>query len=146
MKILQCNCGKPIYVDDGDYLKLRHRSFGCGHNKPVHDTTSMKSIVYYILDFNDDLYDHQDRDRHNNQRLNLRGCTYSQNNSNRDSKRGPSGYKGVRLTSKGKWNVRIAVNGKRTDLGTFDTAKEAAIRYNQAAIKLHGEFALLNII
>jgi hypothetical protein len=38
------------------------------------------------------------------------------------------------------------VNGKRLELGYFKTAREAAIAYNEAAKKHHGEFARLNPI
>lgn len=38
----------------------------------------------------------------------------------------------------------ISFNNKKQNLGHFDTLEEAVITYNVAAIKYHGEFAVLN--
>ena len=45
-----------------------------------------------------------------------------------------------------KWYATITFNSKKKYLGTFDTKVEAAMRYNEEALKLFGEFANLNII
>lgn len=46
-----------------------------------------------------------------------------------------SGYKGVgQEKGKPNWYARIALNGKRIRLGTYKTAKEAAIAYNTYVI------------
>ncbi|KAL3690036.1 hypothetical protein R1sor_016345 [Riccia sorocarpa] len=63
-------------------------------------------------------------------------------------------YKGVRQRSSGKWVAEIRAPGGKTDrgkvdrlwLGTFNTAEEAARRYNEKAIELYGERAQLNFI
>lgn len=46
-----------------------------------------------------------------------------------------SGYIGVDLRATGKWRARITVNGKRMHLGDFNTAKEAALAYNDGIYK-----------
>jgi hypothetical protein len=90
--------------------------------------------------------DHINGDGLDNRRKNLRITNYSGNNKNaKIRKDNTSGYKGVHL-SKGKYIARIQVNGKRLQLGTFNSAKEAALAYNKKAKKVHGRFAKLNEI
>ena len=59
-----------------------------------------------------------------------------------------SGYRGVEKNHKSGWQARICVgsrfNRKRVNLGTYETAKEAAEAYDDAAIEHHGERAILN--
>jgi hypothetical protein len=42
--------------------------------------------------------------------------------------------------------MNIYKNGKKYSEGGFETAVDAAIAYNNMAVKLHGKFAKLNII
>ncbi|KAI3986910.1 hypothetical protein MKX01_014611 [Papaver californicum] len=57
-----------------------------------------------------------------------------------------SNYRGVRQRTWGKWvaEIREPNRGNRLWLGTFATAKEAAIAYNDAAKAMYGENARLN--
>jgi hypothetical protein len=58
--------------------------------------------------------------------------------------RSSSGYKGVKNSGK-KFQVRIGVgNGKMKGLGSFDTAIQAALAYDQAAIKAGKKKSTLN--
>lgn len=84
--------------------------------------------------------DHVDRNRKNNRIENLRLATYPQNQCNRTNFSGKSIYKGVGKHANGRWRARI--NGDV--IGYFDTETDAALAYNEVALKLHGEFAVLN--
>lgn len=92
--------------------------------------------------------DHRDGNGLNNQRTNLRVCTRSQNAMNqRKNPKRLSGFKGVSISSdRKKWVAQICINQQRTPLGTFNTEYEAALAYNDAAIRLFGDFAKLNIL
>ena|ERR1044071_3496312 len=89
--------------------------------------------------------DHINGDTQDCRRSNLRLATRAQNlaNGKRRSHNKASKFKGVRRHFK-KWVARIRCNGKSTHLGTFNTERQAAIAYNEAAVKLFGEFARPN--
>lgn len=77
---------------------------------------------------------------------NCRWVTSQQNSQNRRNKSNSlSKYKGV-YKSGNKWVANITIDGVQRIIGTYDTEKEAGVRYNEEAIKLFGEFAMLNEI
>lgn len=89
--------------------------------------------------------DHKNRDRRDNRRDNLRYVTDSQNARNSSTPtNNTSGYRGVSWNTKGNWGVQIRVDTKIIRLGTFIDKEVAARAYDAAAIKYHGEFAVLN--
>lgn len=95
------------------------------------------------------LTDHINGNTLDNRRCNLRAATPSQNAKNRIPKRGgTSNYLGVSWsTINKKWEVYITVAEYKTKrVGRFFCEHEAALAYNQAASRLYGEFARLNII
>jgi hypothetical protein len=90
--------------------------------------------------------DHIDGNTLNCRRSNLRLATNQQNTRNsRLSKANKTGYKGV-MVLQGRWVAKITVDAKSIQLGRFETAIDAAIAYNIAAVKLFGEFARINPI
>lgn len=90
------------------------------------------------------LVDHINCNTLDNRRSNLRFATRAENARN-VKPRGKLKYKGVRLQG-GKWYARISLNKKVFELGAYKTITEAARAYNEAAKRLHGEFAWLNPI
>lgn len=91
--------------------------------------------------------DHKNRNGLDNRKENLRVCTSAENSRNRIANKGNRfGYKGVAEAFNGKYIAQIGFDGKKYYGGTFDTVIEAAIAYNNLAIKYHGEFARLNEI
>lgn len=88
--------------------------------------------------------DHQDRNRLNNTRTNLRFATKSQNQANKDIPgNNTSTYKGV-VWNRGKWEARIGYLHHRISLGRFDNPELAAMYYDAASRLLFGEFAGVN--
>jgi hypothetical protein len=89
--------------------------------------------------------DHKDRNPLNNRMSNLRYATSSQNKANKTCGLNTSGFKGVCWDkARHKWVARISRHRKHYHIGRFDSIKEAALAYNEKAVELFGEFALLN--
>jgi hypothetical protein len=95
-----------------------------------------------------EIVDHKDRDSLNDKIENLRATSYSQNATNsRHIENKSSKYRGV-CYSKAlkKWLGYIYFNYKKISLGSFINEEEAGMAYNEAAKRIHGEFANLNNI
>lgn len=90
--------------------------------------------------------DHRNMDKLDNRASNLRLSTHQQNNCNKSLQtNSTSGFKGANYDkSVGLWKARIKVFGKVKYLGSFGDAISAAVAYDHAAEKYHGEFASLN--
>jgi hypothetical protein len=111
--------------------------------------TNIGYLSRFLLKVNDlkIQVDHINHDTLDHRKSNLRVCTHSENQQNTQANRknNTSGYKGV-YRSRNRWVAAIKVNGVARRLGSYNTKEEAALAYNNAAIKLHGEFAYLSKI
>ena len=108
-------------------------------------------IFLYHHGYLPEFLDHIDGDKSNNDILNLRGVTRSQNQQNSrktksyDGKPTSSRFKGVSWNKQlKKWDVRIQINGKRKYLGLYDYEIKAAEVYDRIAIEAFGEFVKPN--
>lgn len=90
--------------------------------------------------------DHINGNKYDNRKSNLRICTQSENRCNIGTySNSTTGYKGIRFNKKNsRYYVRLQVNGRRRELGSFTQLRAAVIAYNEAARKYHGEFAFIN--
>lgn len=162
---IQLTRGKIALVDDKDYHYLSQFSwhahaaekgdteiFYASRNALVHEGKGRRIIHMHreILGIDGEgphvLSDHEDGDRLNNQRYNLRVATHSQNVSN-SVRKGPysSIFKGVWWSTRDEvWRSQICKDGKRYTLGSFQSEGEAARAYDTAALELFGEFAKTN--
>lgn len=102
----------------------------------------MHASVYGAIPFSFQI-DHRNGNSLDNRRCNLRIATQSQQCMNSKLRKDNMlGTKGVRAKPSGKYEARINdLNGKRIQLGTYATIKEAALAYRLAAQRLYGEFS-----
>lgn len=156
MKQIDLSGGYVTQVDDEDFEKLNKYkwcvSSCCKTNYAVRrqDNGIMTSMHREIIGV-DNIpvgyeIDHVDRNGLNNQKINLRIASKSQQQANILPYSGCSSeLKGVCwFTPKGKWRARIVYKGKPMHLGYFDREDEAGIHYDMAALGLFGIFAYLN--
>ena len=100
-----------------------------------------------ILDAPDGvMVDHRNGNGLDNRRSNLRLCTNSQNQANRQKRSsGSAPYRGVTWHKQaGKWQAAVKVGGKNLYLGLFHSAEAAGRAYDAMALEHFGEFAVLN--
>lgn len=154
MKIVPISNGKFAKVDDEDFelvSKFHWHMDGAGYARTNVWSENKKPRMHRIILNDTDTKSHIDHingDKLDNRKLNLRILSCSQNLMNRGPQaNNSSGYKGVVFDRlRNKWRAEICVEKKRKYLGRFDTAEEAALAYNQASIKYHGEFGYINNI
>lgn len=156
MKEILLTQGKVAIVDDEDYewlnqWKWQLRKHGpTGSTKKLYAGRTKHGILMHRIIVNalaNLEVDHRDGNGLNNQKYNLRICTHEQNMWNRRPVGGISQYIGVTWhIQRHKWQTRIRINGKQTHLGLFANELEAARAYDEAARRLHGQFARLNFL
>ena len=148
------NSDLVVLVDDGDYEKLNQYLWylapGQGNRARAYIRgVGRVEMAKYLTGYKPEV-EHRDRNPLNNQRANLRPANRAQNQRNRNNfKNNTSGYKGVsfirrKYPLKKPWRAQIRQDGILRGLGFFATAEEAAVRYDDEAVKIRGEYASTN--
>jgi hypothetical protein len=153
MRYVPLTQGKVAIVDNADYKWLMQwkwyaykspHSLYAGRMAPT--VSGVRSFIRMHNEISGYKYtDHADRDGLNNCRSNLRSSTKEESQRNRGLfKNSMSGYKGVTYQNRQhKWQARIWL-GKSVSLWYFLDPQEAALAYDNAAVKYFGEFACTN--
>lgn len=141
--------GEICLVDEDDYIVLSAFLWRVDYGGYVVKSggprfVQMHQLIMNTIELPTSVYvDHENGDKLDNRKCNLRICTNSQNQANRhilqgtySSYRGVTWHKGV-----GKWQAQIKVNQKSIYLGVFSTEIEAAQAYVAAAKQYFGKFA-----
>ena len=157
MKLIPLTGGEFAMVDDADYDHLsqwkwkakedKGNLYACRRFKT--DSGKSKSILMHreILKAPPGaIIDRKDGNGLNNQRENIRLCSYEQNAMNRKKRRGCSSkFKGVHYDPRrNKWRVQIVANGRKIRLNSFSSEAEAAAVYDRMARELFGDFSRVN--
>lgn len=136
--------GVEFLVDAEDIESVIKHSWCC-HNGYIISRINNKIVRLqrFLLDAPTELVvDHANHNPLDNRKSNLRLCTQTDNNRNtRLSKNNSSGYHGIRITSSGKFNVRITVNLQEIHIGNFETFEKAIQARNEFERTYFGEFA-----
>jgi len=156
MQKIELSQGKFALVDDDDYDELKKYNWHVANGYAVRNAKVSKGkqksqrmhrlITNCPADMN---VDHINHDKLDNRKDNLRICSTAENlrNQQMQSVAKTSRFKGVYFNKNtNKWMAQIQSDDKRKYLGLFENEIDAAIAYNNAAIAMFGEFALINVI
>ncbi len=156
MKEIKLTKGFSAQVDDEDYDRINQYKWYVKKDRntyyAVRDSRKKGKRRYFSMhreilnNPTGTLTDHKDRNGLNNQRSNIRVCTRLENNKNvhlrKDS---TTGIKGVCFDKRSKrWCANIGFNGRLRWLGYFNTPKDAEKVYDEANIRLFGDFSSPN--
>lgn len=155
MRCIDSN-GNSFIFDHADYDLIKTYTWSINsHRGQVRTCFKGKSITLHRLIMNasqNQQVDHINRNKLDNRRYNLRFATHQQNQCNKGlMSNNSTGYKGTCYDKRSN-RIMAYINYKkvRTYLGYFPPTEngliEAAKAYNQKAIELFGEYAILNPI
>jgi hypothetical protein len=100
---------------------------------------------FYVTGEWPETVDHKNLKHNDNKFKNLRAASYGQQNVNRRIRKdNKSGHKGVRWReSRHSWQVRITINSKEINLGSYKNYDEACAVFDKVYKETWGEFARL---
>lgn len=154
MKTITLTQGKSTLVDDEDYdeliknkwcaLKRKNGYYYAVRSQRIKGGGQVQIFMHrVILGITDKKLfgDHIDFNGLNNQKSNLRIATKSQNSA---YKRNNKKYMGVSFSKRDlRWSATCQKDGVK-HIKYRGSEREAALAYNEMALKYHGEFAKLN--
>lgn len=149
VKQIELTQGKVAIVDDDDFeylsqWKWHYTAQGYAARRSSDRIILMHRQLISTADGMDT--DHANGNKLDNRRSNLRPATRSQNLANRPSLRGRSEYKGVSWhEARKKWAAHYYLGGESHYIGLFVSEQEAAAAYDEAAKRVYGEYAYLNL-
>lgn len=138
------------HIDLNDYDRVKQYNWNINDDGYVVGYVNGRIITLhrFILNYcGDEVIDHQDRNKLNNCKHNLRVCNISDNNKNHPiHKNNKSGYKNIyKVKARDLWKVSIRANGKEYfkyfDLNDLD---QAIIWRDETLKRVHGEYANLD--
>lgn len=160
MKLIKLVSNDPSFeeyakVDEEDYEWLTKLRWSYNSGYAIHciraDRRTVKIRMHrMILGVNDAraIVDHIDGDRLNNMKSNLRIVDFSLNRHNAitDINKVKLGvFRGVHYRSdRNKYEALFTTKGRKKLLGRFEDILDAAIAYDEAAIKTYGDNAITN--
>jgi hypothetical protein len=153
--------GRVAIIDEQDADLVRGFAWVCDKRGYAVTTINVRRILRlhrFILGLKpgDPGLDHEEGDKLNNRRNNLRRATQAQNSRNRGkstTRNFCSQYKGVtflggerrdRSPNLSRWQASICLNYNHIYIGVFATEEAAARAYDAKARELFAEFARLN--
>ena len=159
MKTVPLTQGQVAIVDDEDFERISAHKWNAAWNESTKSFYAQsnvagglrrqRTIIMHRMIMGASRgqeVDHRNRDTLDNRRRNLRLCTQAQNTLNRGIQRNnTSGFKGVKKhTQCNRWMACVQLNRRRLYLGLFANPKDAAVAYDEAVVRVHGEFAVAN--
>lgn len=126
-----------ILVDKEDYERISEHNWWVKPAGYIYTQVNRKTIYLhrFVMEAKKGQeIDHINRKKMDNRKENLRFCTRSQNNINKDGIRGVSRFKN-------KWRARITHNNVEKHLGIFNSFEEALRIRLDVEKKLFGNFA-----
>ena len=151
--VLVTSKGEEFYFDLEDYDKIKDY---CWHKskqgyivantlKPERDKTNKNVISLHVIVMGEKegyVVDHQNRQKNDCRKENLRYATHTENCRNISvAKDNTSGIIGVMRRENNKYRSRIRVDGKLIDLGTYSNLEDAIKVRLKAEKEYFGDFA-----